>query len=324
MNRVARQLGKRVGGAFLGAIAVIVVCSFVTACVAVYIYPNVIYPIWRPPASPPAGGERPFQRVDFLSADGLRLAGWYGEGSGGRGTATIVVCHGWAADKGEMLGLTGALRAAGFDVLLFDLHGWGESARGPVTFGDRETGDILGAVRYLKEQRPAKAQRIGLIGFSMGAAAAIRATAQSSDIDAVVADASYARLDVQVGRFFQRFTGPLWPVAYVPARWFGEQLTGTALGSISPLHVIGRIAPRPVLIIHGTRDRVIDVQDARQLYAAAGLPKTLWLVEGAGHGETRRLAPAAAWDARVVSFFREHLPRDHDGRSQDSRVSTRP
>jgi fermentation-respiration switch protein FrsA (DUF1100 family) len=302
------QLGKRAGRVLIGAMVVNVICSFLTACVAIYIYPSYIYPIWRSHVKSPVDSKQRFQRVDFLSVDGIRLAGWYGAGAGGRATATIIVCHGWASDKADMLGFAQVLRASGFNVLLFDLHGWGESDRGPVTFGDRETGDVLGAVRFLKEQRPGETQRIGLIGFSMGAAAAIRAAAQSSDIDAVVADASYARLDVQVGRFFQRFTGPLWPIAYVPARWFGEWLTGTALGSISPLQAIGQISPRPVLIIHGTRDQVISVQDARRLYQAAGPRKSLWLVEGAGHGETRRVR-SAEYDARVVGYFREHLLR---------------
>jgi uncharacterized protein len=319
MDRMARQLGPRAGAALLGAIAFIIVCSFGTAYVAVYLYPNVIYPIWRVPVRSPVDNERRFRRVDFLSANGVRLAGWYGEGRGGQGTPTIIVCHGWAADKRDMLGIGEALRASGFNVLVFDLHGWGESARGPVTFGDRETGDILGAVRFVKEQRSGRAPRIGLIGFSMGAAAAIRATAQSTDIDALVADASYARLDVQVGRFFQRFAGPLWPVVYVPARWFGERLTGTAIDTISPLQVIGRITPRPILIIHGTRDRVVDLDDARQLYRAAGPPKTLWLIEGAGHSETRRLAPPAQWDAHVAAFFHEHLQRRPIGEHNDRR-----
>jgi uncharacterized protein len=314
MSLTFRQIGKRAGGALFGATAVIVICSFLTACVAIRIYPSYIYPISRLYAKSLVDDARRFQRVDFLSMDGLRLAGWYGEGAAGRGTATIIVCHGWASDKKDMLGFGEVLRASGFNVLLFDLHGWGESDRGPVTFGEREMGDILGAVRFLKKHRLAEAQRIGLIGFSMGAAAAILAAAQSADIDAVVADGSYARLDVQVGRFFQRFMGPLWPVAYVPVRWFGDRLTGTAIGSISPLKAIDRISPRPVLIIQGTQDQVINVQDARQLYQAAGAPKTLWLVAGAGHGENRRLG-SAEYDVRVVSFFLESL-LGHDSDSQ--------
>jgi fermentation-respiration switch protein FrsA (DUF1100 family) len=312
MSLTLLQIGKRAAGAIIGAAAVIVICSWMTACVAIYIYPNYIYRIWRSRGKPPPHDKRQFQRVDFLNVNGIRLIGWYGEGAGGRATASVVICHGWASDKSFLRGFAEVLRSSGFNVLLFDFHGWGESDRGPVTFGDRETGDILGAVRFLKQQRPGKAHRIGVIGFSMGAAAAIRATAQSADIDAVVADGSFARLDAQARRFFQRFLGPLWPVAYVPARWFGERLTGTALASISPLAAIARISPRPVLIIHGTRDRVVDARDARQLYGAARPPKTLWLVKGAGHEETRGFGPAEYWDARVVGFFREHLLGDHD------------
>ena len=302
------QIGKRAGGTLVGSAAAVIVCAFATACTAIYVYPRYIYPIWRPPAKVPPAAQR-FRRVGFRSADGTRLAGWYGEGARGRGTATIIGCHGWAADKRDMLGLGDVLRESGFNVLLFDFRGWGESDRGPVTFGDRETGDVLGAVRFLKEQHPAEAGRIGIIGVSMGAAAAIRASAQSPDIAAAVADSSYARLDVQVGRFFRRFMGPIWPMAGVPARWFGERLIGTPIGSPSPLQAIANISPRPVMIIQGIRDSVVDAQDARRLYQAAGAPKTLWLVEGADHAESR-FAAMAEYDARVVGFFRRHLLGD--------------
>ena len=144
----------------------------------------------------------------------------------------------------------------------------------------------------------------------MGAAAAIRATAQNVDIAATVADGSYARLDMQVARFFRRFMGPIWPIAGVPARWFGERLIGTPFGSTSPLQAIASISPRPVMIIQGTRDPVVDVQDARQLYRAAGDPKILWLVEGARHAESRPTR-STEYDARVVGFFRRHLLGDN-------------
>jgi uncharacterized protein len=299
------QIGKRVGGFLVGSAAAVIACSFATACTAMYIYPRYVYPTWRPPAKVPPGA-RGFRRVGFLSADGTGLAGWYGEGARARGSATIICCHGWAADKRDMLSLGEALRDSGFNVLLFDFRGWGESDGAPVTFGDREMGDIIGAVGFLKKQYPAEAARIGLIGVSMGAAAALRATAHSLDIAATVADASYARLDVQVGRFFRRFLGPIWPIAGVPARWFGERLIGTPIGSTSPLQAITGISPRPVMIIQGTRDPVVDIQDARHLYHAAGAPKTLWLVEGAGHAESRS-AGSAEYDARVIGFFRRYL-----------------
>ena len=314
----ARRLGSLVGGVLFVVVGLILAASLGTAFVATYLYPNVIYSAWRGPEIPPAGAPARFQHVVFSDAHGARLAGWYGEGRGRRAGATIIVCHGWSADKRDLRGVAEALQDSGYDVLSFDLHGWGESDRGAVTFGDREAADILGAVHFVKELRPGSEDGIGLIGFSMGAAAAIRAATQTSDIDAVVADASYARLDVQAGRFFRRLAGPAWPFVFAAARWFEERLTGTAIETISPVDAIAAIAPRPVLIIHGTRDRVIDVDDARRLYQAAGAPKSLWLIAGAGHGQTRRIAPAQ-WDARVAGFFRDSIRRGVS-RDQESGV----
>ncbi len=247
---------------------------------------------------------RGLHRVRFLSADGLTLAGVYGEGSPGH--AAIIVCHGWPGDLGDMLGLAGALRGAGFNVLAFDFRGCGESDRGPVTLGYREAQDVVGAVRFLRERRPGQAQRIGVVGLSMGAAAAILAAAGAPEIEAVVADSSYARLDREVDRVFGQFWGPLAPLASSPARWLAERLIGIPLSRVSPLEGVAQLSPRPLLIIHGTRDHVTNVEDARALYRASGEPKALWLVEGAGHSRTRRAAPAE-YDRRVVGFFRQRL-----------------
>jgi len=300
------QIAAGTGGALIGATVGIVVCGLVTFYVAVYLYPRYVYPILRLRTKFPADQGPSFERVAFPSDDGIRLAGWFGKGAGGRGNATIIVCHGWGSDTRDRLGLAETLRASGFNVLAFDFRGWGKSDPGPVTFGDREAGDVLGAVHFLKARGGAEAERIGVIACSMGAAAAIRAAARTPQIDAVVAEASYARFDVQVARFFRRFIGPLWPLAYAPARWRMERLIGRAMGSTSPLAAVPDISPRPLLIIHGTRDRVIDAQDARLLYQAAGRPKNLSLIEGAGHVDTRRVE-LAEYDARVVGFFRSAL-----------------
>lgn len=250
--------------------------------------------------------ERRFQTVSFQSADGIRLAGWYGEGSGG--DVTIIVCHGWPGDKSDMRGLTEALGRSGFDVLAFDFRGWGESDGGPVTLGYRESQDVVGAVRFVRERRAGRAGRIGAVGLSMGAAAAILAAARTPEIEAVVADSSYARLDQEVHRVSTKLWRPLSPLAHSSARWLGERLIGTSLTCVSPVEAIGRISPRPVLIIHGTRDRLTDVQDAHLLYQASGDPKALWLVERAGHAQTRRIRPAE-YDRRIVGFFRQYLVR---------------
>ncbi len=247
---------------------------------------------------------RRLRAVTFQSADGIRLTGWYAEASGA--DATIILCHGWPGDKRDMLDLAEALVDAGFGVLAFDFRGWGESDRGPVTLGYREAQDVLGAVTFLQTRRAGQPPHIGIVGLSMGGAAAIFAAAQTPAIEAVVADSSYARLDQTVDRVVQRFWGPLAPLASIPAGRLGERLIGTPLASVSPVEAIARISPRPVLIIHGMQDRLTDVRDAHALYRACGDPKALWIIEGAGHARTRRVR-TEEYDRRVVGFFREHL-----------------
>jgi uncharacterized protein len=252
----------------------------------------------------PAIPDPRLRAVTFPSADGLRLAGWHGELS--RTAATIILCHGAPGDKRDMAGLAGALMDAGFDVLAFDFRGWGDSGRTHVTLGHREVQDVLGAVEFVRTRRAGRRHPIGIVGLSMGAAAAIIAAAQTPAIDAVVADSSYARLDQSVERIARRIWRPFDLLAARRARRLGEHLIGAPLASVAPVEAVARISPRPVLIIHGRRDRLTDIEDAHALYRACGDPKALWIVERAHHAETRR-AGIEAYDGRIIRFFREHL-----------------
>jgi len=242
--------------------------------------------------------------VTFPSADGIMLAGWYGEAA--EPAATIILCHGVPGDKRDMAGLAEALVGAGFSALAFDFRSWGESDRGPVTFGYRETQDVLGAVAFVQNRRTKLNQPIGVAGLSMGAAAAILAAAETPAIEAVVADSSYARLDEEADRVVRRFWGPLAALVSASPWRLAERLIGIPLASVSPVDAIAKISPRPVLIIHGMADRLTDVRDAHALYHACGDPKTLWIIEHAAHARTRRVG-TEEYDRRIIEFFRQHL-----------------
>ncbi len=290
--RAGLWLGAGLAGAGLG----VLLASFATAYLTVY-------PIRWLRRTPASGGERPPEAVRFQSGDGTGLAGWYVD----RGAdATIILCHGWPGSKDDMRGLMESLVRSGFNVLAFDFRGWGASDPGPVTLGYREAFDVAGAVRFVRTRQGGTAHRIGVFGLSMGAAAAILAAAACPEIGAVVSDSSYTRLDHAVRWVYRGLWGPAAPLFYAPTRWLGERLMGTAMPGVSPLDAIERIRPRPILLIHGTQDRLIDPADAQALHRRAGDPKTLWLVEGADHAEARAAA-AGEYDARVAGFFRQHF-----------------
>jgi fermentation-respiration switch protein FrsA (DUF1100 family) len=73
-----------------------------------------------------------------------------------------------------------------------------------------------------------------------------------------------------------------------------------------PIRAVGRIAPRPLLLIAPQADELISWHQGEALYEAAKEPKELYVVPGAGHAEAYAVAPEA-YRSRVLSFLERHL-----------------
>jgi uncharacterized protein len=262
------------------------------------------------PGETPATHGVVYQDVRFPARDGdLRLAGWYMPHAGAQ--RAVVLVHGasvnrWIEFGGGFLRLGVELQRRGFAVLMIDLRAHGESEGERVSFGVEERRDIMGAVDWLKGQGFAPGS-VGVLGVSMGASAAIGAAAEDSDIGALVADCGYADMGLLLWRHWYSASGGL-PSFYLPTTILMGRLLGYDFFSDRPLDEIGRIAPRPVLIIHGDADRLVPLFDAQEL-AAAGSSAELWVVPGAGHGGSYRMNPQA-YIERVAAFFERNLGGD--------------
>jgi alpha-beta hydrolase superfamily lysophospholipase len=226
------------------------------------------------------------EHVRFTNSQGNRLAGWYAPPE--PGGAMAIVCHGFGTNRLEGLDLLPWLRENGHGVLFFDFQAHGESDGRYTTVGLREVDDLLCAVRYV-QGRLGDAVQIVVVGFSMGASIAIMAAAQCPAIRAVIADSAFATLHSAISRSFRKFFR-LPPRLFArPTIWFAERFTGGRVGSVAPIASVAAIAPRPLLLIQGTGDAVVDPEDCVLLYAAAGEPKSVWRVDGAGHVGVRSL-----------------------------------
>ncbi|MBV8193963.1 MAG: alpha/beta hydrolase, partial [Candidatus Dormibacteraeota bacterium] len=82
--------------------------------------------------------------------------------------------------------------------------------------------------------------------------------------------------------------------------------TGAKLTDFRPVLAVGRIAPRPILIIHGDSDTTVPVHHAEELFAAAREPKQLWRLRGVGHVGAY-FAGRSEYVERVVGFFKSAL-----------------
>lgn len=245
----------------------------------------------------------PAEEVLFSSnGDEHKVSGWYIASPGA--TTTVIVCPGYRSPKADVIGIAAFLWRAGHNVLAFEYHGHGTEVGTPITLGYSEINDFLGAVAYVKERTPET--RLGVIAYSMGAAVAIMATARSKDVEALVADSAFATHSSVVDFHFRR----VFHLPSIIVAWMADNLlwwrAGYHFNQVEPLRDIAKIAPRPVLIIHGGKDSLVDPRDAPLLYGAAQEPKEIWLLPNADHCGAY-FEDRVAYVKKIVNFFDLHL-----------------
>ncbi|MCK4658780.1 MAG: alpha/beta hydrolase [Phycisphaerae bacterium] len=250
------------------------------------------------PTDPGSYADWPLEEVTFETDDGLTLSGWFlpEESS----NATVVICHGAGANKGNFVEFMNIFHGRGYSSLIFDFRGHGASAGHTSTFGLFETADVTAAVDWLKERQPEYARHVFGLGSSMGAMALVRSAAQNVRIEAVVLDSCYVRAPLLARQH----------LGHIPL--VGPMLADLVLASMS-LHagrsmweldagaVIGGLAPRPVLLIHGEDDFVIPPVNMTILYDLAKEPKQKWL--GPGLHSNIMTTDFHGYTTRVINFF---------------------
>lgn len=254
------------------------------------------------PIVAPAG--LPVRTVQFAATDGVPLRGWLVPGS--PVGPLIILAAGFKADRMSMLPYARFLHAAGYNVLLYDSRGTGQSG-GRFSFGAREVDDVLGAIRWGRDEG---ARRIGLLGVSLGSGEVIVAAARDRAVRAVVADSPYvdqkATVDYLDYLHVRHMSIPLAPLA--PS--LIDRLAGTRVASFRPIAAITRIRPRGVLLIHASHDTnpTTPLADALALHRAAGRRASLWLAPRGGHAAALAAQPAA-YRRHVLLFFARYLGR---------------
>jgi fermentation-respiration switch protein FrsA (DUF1100 family) len=254
----------------------------------------------------PADLGREYEDVEFASReDDLTLRGWLLPA--GNSQRTVIMVHGNGSNRADpgvsMLAIASAFIDRGFNVLMFDLRGHGESDGDRISAGYYEQRDLLGAVDYARLRG---AEHVGVLGFSVGAATALLTAADEETIEAVVADSSFADLSGIMGREFKERSG--FPEFFLkPVLFLVKIFYGVDFAAVKPVAAVADIAPRPILFIHGAEDTFVPVENAHRLYEAAANPEDeLWIVPGADHVQAYNTAPDEYMD-KVAAFFEAAL-----------------
>lgn len=237
-----------------------------------------------------------YEEVVFKSADGIKLSGWLIPNN--KTKATIIVMHGYPADKANLLG-TAQFLAKDFNVLLFDFRSFGKSQGKYTTAGYLEKNDLLGAINYLEKEN--NITKIGLYGFSLGGAVALMTN--HKNIKAIVTDSAYARLGNMVKHMYRPLFILKYPLSYL-TKLYGLIFLHINIDDVNPIDSIKTIKA-PILIIHAEKDSQIPLSEAYLLHEA-NKNAELWIVKNADHGMSHAVNPEE-YERKVVGFFRENV-----------------
>jgi pimeloyl-ACP methyl ester carboxylesterase len=236
------------------------------------------------------------------TSDGLTLRGWYCPTPERR--RLIVLVHGMGGSRDEMARIGRDLHADGYDVLLFDLRGHGLSDRSRLYMGGRERGDIR-AVLDWATRKGYPSDRVGWLGYSMGASTLLMEAAQNARIRTVVLDSPFGNLPELLDRQLTQHS-------HLP-RWFNPGILtaariayGVRTDNLIPLRSALQWGRRPMLLIHGEADSIVPVAQARQIARVVGPTCQAVILPGVEHVGAYKQAPRR-YIAAVDRFFDRNL-----------------
>ena len=222
------------------------------------------------------------ENVEFKTADGLTLRGWWMAGQ--PGFPAIIFCHGLNRSRLELMERAGEAHRRGFSILLFDLRNHGESDRAHTTLGILESQDVEAASQFVRMKVPGQSQF--LWGVSMGAATALLAVRDYGGFAGVVSDSAFPSFRETIEHHVRLlFRIPAFPVANMIVWLTGVRMhIDPDFGNVET--AVRKFGNVPVLFIAGGADRRMPPGVAKRLYDANQSPlKKLIVVPGAGHGE---------------------------------------
>jgi len=220
-----------------------------------------------------------YERHRFPGSNGHELEAWFIPGSDAR-RELVLLFHGYAAGKAEVLPTARHLHQLGCTVFMVDFFGSGGSSGSGTTIGYREAEDVAAVFRFARRTWPDRVTV--LYGVSMGGAAVLRAVAIEGVMpDALVAESTFDSLLNTVRARFRAMGLPPSPLSELLVFWGGARAGFNAF-SLNPASYAARVAC-PALVLHGEIDARVSNADAHRIFEALTGLKRISAYPGAGH-----------------------------------------
>jgi dipeptidyl aminopeptidase/acylaminoacyl peptidase len=224
----------------------------------------------------------------------------------------VCLCHGIPAvpysqqEKGGYPELAAGFCRAGFAALVFNFRGCGPS-QGNIDMPGW-TRDLKAAIDFLHMLPEVDRSKIYLLGSSGGAAVSIYAAAHDKRVSAVATLACPAEFDFMAGgRTVDALIGRFREIGIIRDADFPPLVEKWLEGfrTVAPIEYIDKVAPKPLLLVHGDQDEVVPVAHAEKLFEYAGEPRELVILPGAGHRlrqDERAIAAVMQWLQKLAGL----------------------
>lgn len=238
---------------------------------SLWVFYNAIRPILRVTSSEtPANYGLTYENVSFYTDDHVLIKGWFIPNKNPR-AKTIILLHGYPADKGDILPSRIFLHKD-YNLLFIDFRYLGESGGHYSTIGKMEVEDLRAAIKYLHSRN---INEVGVWGWSLGGAVVLLASPNLPEIKAIVAESSYARLSLVADKYYPIFG--LDVVIGKLLRLWSWVFLNIDLDTLQPAESIKQLKI-PVLLIYNKDDKIIGYEHAVLMQEATENKKNVTLI----------------------------------------------
>lgn len=231
------------------------------------------------------------EEVDFQSSSGDAIHAWWFNSTVKPAKGTIVFFHGNAENISSHFASLAWLPKEGYSYLIFDYPGFGRSSGKPTPKNTMEAGKAaIEWVHNHKDQGP-----LIIIGQSLGGNIALKSLLDLNGkfpLKAIVIDCSFPS--------YQKIAAKKLSGSWVT--WLLQPLAYVLVSDAYAPKNIDRLAPTPLLVIHGQKDVTVEPEFGDQIYDQAGEPKQIWKIPDGTHGSTF-WSHDRIYQAKLVDYF---------------------
>lgn len=242
--------------------------------------------------------------VEIISNDGLKLRG-YEIKANEKSDKWVIAVHGYMGKGADMSSYVEQFRSYGYNGLIVDLRGHGNSEGKYVGMGWLDHYDLqIWIDKIIEENRECK---IVLYGISMGAATVSMTTGEElpKNVKCAIADCGYTTVwdefKVHLKKIFHIPSFPMLHSASIMSKIFA----GYGFKEASTIKQVKK-SKTPTLFIHGTKDKFVPYDMLDKIYNSANCEKEKLEIEEATHAECSNVNPEKYWRA-IKEFIEKYI-----------------